>query len=79
MARLNAGADGMPEPRYSQCVLVLPHCLPDIPRHSRESGNPEGSADTAFPQYQGFGFRPRIKYGVTFFRRNDGRAECWFN
>ena len=28
---------------------------------------------------EGTGFRPRIKYGVAFFRRYDGRMQCWFN
>ena len=43
-------------------------------RHSRESGNPvtdAGSFAAKIQQITSSGLRPRIKYGVTFFRRSD--------
>ena len=46
----------------------------DISSHSRESGNPESREVANFGIVMliwSTGFRPRIKYGVTFFRRND--------
>ena len=44
-------------------------------RHSREGGNPKYPECERCLLSKAPGFRPRIKYGVTFFRRNDVKCQ----
>ena len=57
------------------CLACVDKCRhsPHLNRHSRGSGNPASVKPGQRSYRRGFsGFLPRIKYRVTFFRRNDG-------